>query len=186
MYGEIISKLQDFHNQRDFTKITKEREINQTEVINWVEDHIVDILEGYNITEHYDYQFSNEIDEFLFNGINNIVPLNADLGDSEYIDVFKDNLTNYLENFNPPFDLNDFIERTDIINDLTYVIGGITNVSEYISDGSFMDVLIDQSDENYEEYWMVMQEIVEVINENLGIYCSDLIGRVTSNFAVNY
>jgi len=186
MYGEIISKLQDFHNQRDFTKITKEREINQTEVINWVEDHIVDILEGYNITEHYDYQFSNEIDEFLFNGINNIVPLNADLGDSEYIDVFKDDLTNYLENFNPPFDLIDFIERTDIINDLTYVIGGITNVSEYISDGSLMDVLIDQSDENYEEYWAVMQEIVEVINENLGIYCSDLIGRVTSNFAVNY
>jgi hypothetical protein len=186
MYGEIISKLQDFHNQRDFTKITKEREVILIQIQNWVTGNIVDIFNTLGINEYYKDVIDDEIDNFISYDIGSVEPPYNELEDDDYIEDFQEDLTNYLENkFDLPFDLNNFIERTDIINDLIYVIGEIPNVSHHISDGSIMDML-EPGFYLRDGYGDILNDISEIIYENMVQYCIGLIENETRDFVNKY
>jgi len=191
MYDEIMSKLETFHNQRDFMKITKEREVNQTEIDNWVRNNIVDIFNTLDINSYYTDVFFTEIDNFISYDIDSIEPPydNFDDDDDDYTEDFQDDLIDYLQNkFDPPFNLNNFINQTHIIGDLIYVIGLIPNVSEHISDGSIMDMLDPEFSfrDGYGEYGYIVDDINEVIFENMSQYCISLIENGAIDFANRY
>jgi hypothetical protein len=189
MYGEIMSKLETFHNQRDFMKIAKEREVNQTEVENWVRNNIADILNTLDINSYYADVLYNEIDNFISYDIDSIEPQYNELEDDDYYMDFEGDLIDYLESkFDPPFNLNNFINQTHIIADLIYVVGDIPNVSDHISDGSIMDMLDPEFSprDGYGEYGLIMDDINEIINENMGEYCMTLIENGARDFANRY
>ena len=189
MYDEIMSKLQTFHNQRDFMKMTKKRESNQTEIDNWVRNNIADILNTLDINSYYTDVFYTEIDNFISYDIDIIEPPYDNFDDDDYTEDFQEDLVDYLENkFDPPFNLNDFINQTHIIGDLVYVISEIPNVSEHISDGSIMDILTTDFSlrDGYGEYSLIMDDINEIIYENMGEYCYDLIRNAATNFTMEY
>jgi hypothetical protein len=124
--------------------------------------------------------------DFTEEYIYEIVPFNGDIDDEDYIEEFHVELTNYLEDFNPPFNLGDFAQNSNIINDFTYTINNllhdIPELYESIANNTanpkdVIDMLID---EDYEE------DIREFIYENLHIYCSDLVRGEASNFVSKY
>ena len=190
MYNEIMSKLDIFHDQRDFMKIANEREVILIQIQNWVTGNIVDIFNTLDINEYYRDVFSNEIDNFISFDIDSVVePPYNELEDDDYTEDFQEDLVDYLENkFYPPFNLNNFINQTRIIDDLIYVISEIPNASDHISDGSIMDMLDPEFNlrDGYGEYGIILNDISEIINENMGQYCMGLIENGAKDFANRY
>lgn len=189
MYNEIMSKLDIFHDQRDFMKIANEREVILIQIQNWVTGNIVDIFNTLGINEYYKDIIYNEIDNFISYDISNVEPPYNELEDDDYTEDFQEDLVDYLENkFDPPFNLNNFINQTRIIDDLIYVISEIPNASDHISDGSIMDMLDPEFNlrDGYGEYGIILNDISEIINENMGQYCMGLIENEAKDFANRY
>jgi hypothetical protein len=187
MYDQIISKLKEFHDQRDMVKNYDQNELKSLTISNWISNNITDLLSDFEIDSHYDQTLSMSIFDFTEEYIyEEIVPFNGDIDDEDYIKEFHVELTNYLEDFNPPFNLGDFVQNSNIINDFTYTINNllqdIPELYESIANNTanpknVIDMLIDNA---YED------GIKEIIFENLHIYCSDLVRDEASNFASKY
>jgi hypothetical protein len=188
MYDEIISKLRDFHNQRDLVKISSEREANREETVNWVRNNIVNILNVLNIEQDYRFALDGVIEDFIYSEVDYVEPFNGDLDDIDYVENFRSDLVNHLESFNPPFNLTNFISGSEIITDLGYVINEIPNVQQHISDGSIMDILTPDFTLQYGfgEHGSILDEVFEVVSENLNIYSINLIEDEVRNFALSY
>jgi hypothetical protein len=188
MYDQIISKLKEFHDQRDMVKNYDQNELRSLTISNWVSNNITDLLSNFELEVEggYEQTLSMSIFDFTEEYIYEIVPFNGDIDDEDYIEEFHVELTNYLEDFNPPFNLGDFAQNSNIINDFTYTINNllhdIPELYESIANNTanpkdVIDMLID---EDYEE------DIREFIYENLHIYCPDLVRGEASNFASKY
>jgi hypothetical protein len=178
MYDQIISKLNEFHSQRGISTNYEKSLI----VSNWVNENIVDLLSEFDMKSYYNEVFDEQMYFFNDESVYDIVPLNGDINDEEYMEEFYDELTNHMENYNPPFNLDDFIANSNIIDDFIYLVNQTPELYESIINNAatpenVIDVITDDYDVN---------GINEIFIENFGIYCNNLIGFEASNFALKY
>lgn len=171
MYDEIVSKLRDYHNQRGNNGVySKYHPI----IFKWIEDNFEKIFTILDIENRYYDQFKGTIDSLGEDEIEEIIYQDNDeleLNDDLYNYIF-DSLTD----FNPPFNIRDYINET-MINSISRLVITVPDcldqfINKTITPESFVNTL--------------KSELYDIIDDELYIIINDLIHEELLYLTVNY
>jgi len=181
MYEEIISKLNEFHNQRDNVINYSKRNEHQMVIVNWIHNNFEAIINLLNIEEIFSESLLFTIEDFIEIELEGMVPLEGDFHDEEYMEKYYNYMSDSLEKFKPQFDHGDFEYRSRIMDDLVHLVNNTPSCLEQIMDNtmtpeSFVDIL-ERTHEN---------DLNEIVNENVSTYVYDLVSDEASGLSMNF
>jgi hypothetical protein len=183
MYDQIISKLQEFHDQRNLTKNYSHTRLRLFSISDWVEDNIKYLISCFGVERYIDTNFDESLNNFVEYEMFEKVPLNGDIDDKYYMKQFYADMIEYLdENTLNSYSEDDFIQNSMIVPNIAHLINAYPEIFEPILNNTATpeEVCEKLTDFEFED------ELTEILNETTLTYCSDLIDKQSSNFALKY
>jgi hypothetical protein len=181
--SSLIRAACAFHDQRNLTKNYSQTRLRLFSISDWVEDNIKYLISCFGVERYIDTNFDESLNNFVEYEMFEKVPLNGDIDDKYYMKQFYADMIEYLdENTLNSYSEDDFIQNSMIVPSIAHLINAYPEIFEPILNNTATPEEVCEKLTDFE----LEDELTEILIETTLTYCSDLIDKQSSNFALKY